>query len=105
MEWNNWGEYKQVSFNSAELARANGLPESGGKLYLPDAGINHDQANRRDGYSGPRIEYIRSRLINQDTGREGGINPFWMAYDPGITGDEGKPYSHNQVEFGRSVFR
>ncbi len=105
MEWNNWGEYKQVSFNSAELARANGLPESGGKLYLPDAGINHDQANRRDGYSGPRIEYIRSRLINQDTGREGGINPFWMAYDPGITGDEGKPYSHNFVEFGRSVFR
>ena len=101
-EWWNWGTYQQVEFSSVDLARANNLGEQSGRLYLPDAGLNYEQ--RPAGYSGPRIDFIRSRMTNLDTGQEGGINPFWMAYDPSITGDDDKPYSHNFVEFGRSVF-
>ena len=102
VEWTNWGEYKQVTFSSSDLGRANGLG-GGFRLYLPDAGINYE--TRPVGYSGPKIDSIRAKLTNLDTGEEGGIDPLWQAYDPGITGDENSPYSHNVVEFGRSVFR
>ena len=109
VEWNNWGTYQDFEFNSADLARANGLEERNGRLYLPDAGLNIEQ--RPAGYSGPRIDYIRSRLINLDNGQEGGINAFWMAYSPNDAANNGdnrgerRLYEHNTVEFGRSVFR
>ena len=108
VEWWNWGTYHDFAFKSEDLARAYNLEERSGRLYLPDAGLNVEQ--RPLGYSGPRIDYIRSRLTNLDNGQENRINPFMHAYNSSAASHhsgrgESRLYEGNRVEFGRSVFR
>ena len=93
--WSNF-EYKDIDFDSSELASRNSLPTDGsGKLIFPDFGSRT--------YKNPRIFQIKADIYNLDLNanegeRKNRINMFAIATD-----DEDKAKESNVLEFGKFI--
>ena len=93
--WSNF-EYKDIDFESSELASRNSLPTDGsGKLIFPDFGSKT--------YTNPRIFQIKADIYNLDLNaneseRKNRINMFAVATD-----DENKAKESNVLEFGKFI--
>ena len=94
-DWNNF-EYKDIDFDSSEMARQNNLPTDGsGKLIFPDFGFKN--------YTQPRIFEIKSDIYNLDLNPNEGeaknrINMFAQA-----TNDANKSRESQVLEFGKYI--
>ena len=63
-----------INFNSNQLAKYFNTPEARG--ILTDYNEINSSGNPRYNYSNPKIEYIRSRIINLDTNKINDLNLF-----------------------------
>ena len=93
-DWYNF-EYKDIDFDSQELASQNNLPRDGDKLIFPDFGTKT--------YSQPRIFELKSDIYNLDLNPGLGeaknrINMFAEA-----TRDDTKARESNFTEFGKYI--
>ena len=94
-DWNGF-EYKDIDFDSSELASQNNLQNDGsGKLIFPDFGSKN--------YTNPRIFQIKADIYNLDLNvneseRKNRINMFAVATD-----DENKAKESNILEFGKFI--
>ena len=109
VDFNSWGEVKDIEFNSGELGSANGIG-GGNKLYLPYrdlAYVEGASSNQALGYRGIRLRGIRSHVINLD----GDGNSGWNTTQCFLQTNGGGPNRYlsdeyrrrgNGVEFGRT---
>ena len=94
-DWGNF-EYKDIDFDSTEMARQNNLPTDGsGKIIFPDFGTKN--------YTQPRIFEIKSDIYNLDLNPNEGeaknrINMFAQATD-----DADKSRESQVLEFGKYI--
>jgi hypothetical protein len=92
-EWSTF-EYKDIDFDSQELARQNNLPRDGDKLIFPDFST--------DNYIKPRIFEIKSDIYNLDLNNlneaKNRINMFAEAIR-----DDTKARESNFLEFGKYI--
>ena len=94
-DWSNF-EYKDIDFDSSEMASQNNLPTDGsGKIIFPDFGTKN--------YTQPRIFEIKSDIYNLDLNPNEGeaknrINMFAQA-----TTDSDKAKESQVLEFGKYI--
>jgi len=88
-DWYNF-EYKDIDFQSSDLAIQNGLPRDGDKLIFPDFATKN--------YQYPRITEIKSDIINLDNGEKNRINMFAIATD-----DQIKARENIYMEYGKYI--
>ena len=84
-----------INFNSNQLAKYFNTPEARG--ILTDYNEVNSSGNPRYDYANPKIEYIRSRIINLDTNKINDLNLF-MEFD-----NEDGAVDDNYVEIGKYV--
>ena len=96
-DWSSF-EYKDIDFDSTEMARQNKLPTDGsGKIIFPDFGTKN--------YTQPRIFEIKSDIYNLDLNpnegeRKNRINMFAQA-----TNDSNKAKESQVLEFGKYIIQ
>ena len=95
-EWSNF-EYKDIDFDSTELARQNNITRDGDKLIFPDFSTEN--------YSKPRIVEIKADIYNLDLNPndyevKNRINMFAEA-----TRDDDKAKESNFTEFGKYIIQ
>ena len=96
-DWSNF-EYKDIDFDSSEMARQNNLPTDGsGKIIFPDFGTKN--------YTQPRIYEIKADIYNLDLNPNEGeaknrINMFAQA-----TNDSNKSKESQVLEFGKYIIQ
>ena len=96
-DWSNF-EYKDIDFDSSEMARQNNLPTDGsGKIIFPDFGTKN--------YTQPRIYEIKADIYNLDLNPNEGeaknrINMFAQA-----TNDSNKAKESQVLEFGKYIIQ
>ena len=84
-----------INFNSNQFAKYFNTPE--GRGILTDYNEVNSSGSPRYNYTNPKIEYIRSRIINLDTNKINDINLF-MEFD-----NEDGAVNDNFVEIGKYV--
>ena len=88
-DWYNF-EYKDIDFQSSDLAIQNGLPRDGDKLIFPDYATKN--------YAYPSIREIKTDIINLDNGEKNRITMFAIATD-----DKNKARENNYMEYGKYI--